>query len=672
MRNDAFGTFRESDEAEAFWGSLFPEQAPVGLPVTEELDVSRAVQRNRILAARLGWASRHAEIVRLLGGRGSPSPEAFAGLVYDWQQREGLSPDGIIGPVTWRRIQAQLSPGDPTSRPRSTSSVTPELAALVARARARFNVPEGGFSTGRQQTDFFRGRSLAVSAIMDAAARDPEASRRQIARALQAFATDPSVHGRDIPIDLAFAVAKLAREGGPDLAFSTSTELIVSSGRDTHPDGRIGFDYLWNIRSYVPNYNDRLQPVTTGLIRPQARPARLQQRDALIAGIAYARRSEAVFLGHVREVFSDYSAEERQRLLSRLSRDAKRAWVQSTFGTPGYSRLALQYLARRSTRETIDLDAILTDPELVAGRHAPDPSRSRRVGFSIGRARVTAGESWMLEQLGFVTRYAPGHRPAGDGTLGPTTGHQLRSSLEPGVHSPVAEPSAVAVPTLAERRRRSPQCYEGTSTAEAAILHFPVRYPRGFSGRLIWFGASFCAPRSSQRHHAIDIMGEEGMEILATSRQTVVDEWAFTSNGQRLVGSGVRLADVRTGPQAGHRGGNSVRTIDDQGFVHYYAHMRDAPLVRPGQVIAPGQVIGYLGQTGVPGTPHLHYQIRAPQPAGSERLSVEIGGRRYSTRGGAAVDPYDVLVRLALAATPPARRRGRHSAQLELPLPVRS
>ena len=69
-----------------------------------QIDVARAVRRNLIHAARLGWASRQEEVA-LMVGIDDPAPtEEFAEAVAVWQAEEGLEVDGIVGPKTWARI----------------------------------------------------------------------------------------------------------------------------------------------------------------------------------------------------------------------------------------------------------------------------------------------------------------------------------------------------------------------------------------------------------------------------------------------------------------------------------------------------------------------------------------------------------------------------------------
>lgn len=55
--------------------------------------------------------------------------------------------------------------------------------------------------------------------------------------------------------------------------------------------------------------------------------------------------------------------------------------------------------------------------------------------------------------------------------------------------------------------------------------------------------------------------------------------------------------------------GNSVKWLDKAGYLHWYMHMRDKPLVNDGDTIKPGQLLGYVGNTGDSGGAHLHYSI---------------------------------------------------------------
>ncbi|HVE72140.1 MAG TPA: M23 family metallopeptidase [Thermoanaerobaculia bacterium] len=110
------------------------------------------------------------------------------------------------------------------------------------------------------------------------------------------------------------------------------------------------------------------------------------------------------------------------------------------------------------------------------------------------------------------------------------------------------------------------------------------------------------APRSGGRsHRGIDIFARRGTEIVSTTSGIVVT--------------------------VGHSelGGRIVRVLGPGGYWHYYAHLERFGDMRPGDVIAAGTVIGYVGDSGnARGTPpHLHYGL-------------------YCFRGG-AVNPYVFL-----------------------------
>jgi murein DD-endopeptidase MepM/ murein hydrolase activator NlpD len=91
------------------------------------------------------------------------------------------------------------------------------------------------------------------------------------------------------------------------------------------------------------------------------------------------------------------------------------------------------------------------------------------------------------------------------------------------------------------------------------------------------------------------------------------------------------------------RAGNYV-VIDLKGTVYDIAYMH---LVKPasvpvGQIVAPGQIIGYVGQTGNASGCHLHFELWE--------------GEYYG--GGAAIDPVPFLESLDQAAKR-LRQRGR-------------
>ena len=98
------------------------------------------------------------------------------------------------------------------------------------------------------------------------------------------------------------------------------------------------------------------------------------------------------------------------------------------------------------------------------------------------------------------------------------------------------------------------------------------------------FGDGWLVQRSGHRHQGQDLMGRKGMPILAIE------------NGYVL----------RQGKQ-----GNGALTITMQGSSgskFFYGHM-EKNLVKAGQRVKRGQVIGLMGDTGSPGAVHLHFEF---------------------------------------------------------------
>jgi len=52
-----------------------------------------------------------------------------------------------------------------------------------------------------------------------------------------------------------------------------------------------------------------------------------------------------------------------------------------------------------------------------------------------------------------------------------------------------------------------------------------------------------------------------------------------------------------------------VTILHSNGVVTYYGHL-SAILVSPGQVVKQGQIIGYVGATGLATGPHLDYRVK--------------------------------------------------------------
>jgi len=56
--------------------------------------------------------------------------------------------------------------------------------------------------------------------------------------------------------------------------------------------------------------------------------------------------------------------------------------------------------------------------------------------------------------------------------------------------------------------------------------------------------------------------------------------------------------------------GRQVRIVHEGGLMTTYSHM-SAMVAQPGTAVRQGQVIGYVGSSGLSTGPHLHFEVRA-------------------------------------------------------------
>jgi murein DD-endopeptidase MepM/ murein hydrolase activator NlpD len=113
---------------------------------------------------------------------------------------------------------------------------------------------------------------------------------------------------------------------------------------------------------------------------------------------------------------------------------------------------------------------------------------------------------------------------------------------------------------------------------------------------------SWGSPRPGGRHHeGIDIFAPRGTAIRSTTRGIVM-----------------KVGDNRLG-------GHVVKVLGPGLQWHYYAHLERFADVQVGDDVAPGDILGYVGNSGDASTTptHLHYGIY----------------RRF----GGAIDPYSFL-----------------------------
>ena len=143
--------------------------------------------------------------------------------------------------------------------------------------------------------------------------------------------------------------------------------------------------------------------------------------------------------------------------------------------------------------------------------------------------------------------------------------------------------------------------------------------------------------RSGLPHQAIDIGTVRGTMVVSSVTGRVIYQWVAKKDRRIVTGCGWSDA-----------GGNIVLILDNEGYVHYFAHMNMAPLVRAGERVVSGKLLGQVGNTGrlAEGShTHLHYQVWM---VGSGRETESESGV-FTRPFGRSVNPYDELVRNARA-----------------------
>ncbi len=107
--------------------------------------------------------------------------------------------------------------------------------------------------------------------------------------------------------------------------------------------------------------------------------------------------------------------------------------------------------------------------------------------------------------------------------------------------------------------------------------------PRVCPTQDFWVGAGWGADRGRRAHTGIDLGGKRGTPIYAVEAG-VIDRTKKQSNGAVQI-----VMKGRSGSK------------------YYYGHM-DTVLIKGGQRVKAGQVIGLMGDTGSPGAVHLHFE----------------------------------------------------------------
>lgn len=187
--------------------------------------------------------------------------------------------------------------------------------------------------------------------------------------------------------------------------------------------------------------------------------------------------------------------------------------------------------------------------------------------------------------------------------------------------------------------------WSGFACAKTEV-HYRLPWPDGLSFMIVQApGGRITSHFLKSNLNAVDIEMPEGIQVLAAREGVVTSAEAWQG------------ADPDEPPAS--YDGNFVRVRHADDSFALYAHLRhDGVVVRPGEAVRAGQLLGYSGATGDVEKPHLHFGVSrwVRNKAGwMEELSLPItftvGVPPY------AFKPYAALIVTPNYAGPPERPR---------------
>jgi murein DD-endopeptidase MepM/ murein hydrolase activator NlpD len=200
---------------------------------------------------------------------------------------------------------------------------------------------------------------------------------------------------------------------------------------------------------------------------------------------------------------------------------------------------------------------------------------------------------------GVNDRLATRRAPVRTSALPPANGPRTYVYQEDGYEASPPVPTPRPAYRAASAIKQTPTYEYRDEPSRAAPAAGNASFAWPVSGEVI---AGFGVARNGERNDGINIATRMNAPIRAAAGGTV--NYADRLNGY----------------------GNLVLIKHSNGYVTAYAHA-DRLLVRSGDYVAKGQVIGYAGQTGDVSSPQVHFEIRnGTRPVDPERLLVARAG----------------------------------------------
>ena len=238
-------------------------------------------------------------------------------------------------------------------------------------------------------------------------------------------------------------------------------------------------------------------------------------------------------------------------------------------------------------------DAWMTQYE--AGCSGTDPYQSW-----LGSAQITKrennAEALYKELYGHVTNAAA--KTNDDGVY---TGKFIASATNPNAFSDDGYFSSAGGAALADYGKPSITAVNiDSATSGNSPLH--EFFSKTAGGKAMSGNGNWYSQRNSPN--------KQGVGSSGGSHSGIDFWWDSNTEGRELHATTGGVVDAMQGG-SGYNGGcgNNIRWLDDAGYLHWFMHMKDTPKLSKGDKVAPGQLLGYVGNTGDSDGAHLHYSI---------------------------------------------------------------
>lgn len=187
---------------------------------------------------------------------------------------------------------------------------------------------------------------------------------------------------------------------------------------------------------------------------------------------------------------------------------------------------------------------------------------------------------------------------------------------------------APADPSLPYRYLFSYTYYVGRADAAMpanTLYRYPFPNGRAFAITQA-HGGALTSHNNKQNFYAVDFDMPEGTPILAAREGVVVDVVLRYRRG----GSDFRLMDSA----------NMITIVHDDGTIAEYAHLAPGEaLVKRGQHVKAGALLGYSGNTGFSTGPHLHFVVSRPEVENGKVIRLSLPVTFYADDSYAPVPP---------------------------------